>query len=296
MIGSNQVHDVGEHLSVKWTTSLLIFLVTATFFYFVLAYAADFPVRQSIVLALVLASFSRALEKLSATKPTMIFTPYFVRIDPKWHKLLIDFKLIATMDEWHALSASFKDLPTTEYSVLRSGVYFTILQESDDYERTLLYWGHRQTFLSEVDFEIKMEPIKVDGEARYEFQRNWTPSFFVKGGSHGYNLGLRVPDWWWEQMKASCPKPMREDKDYNCGQVNLILATTPLMEFALYHQSSDWNGTYAEKKGKKLAAFREESRVKLDWKCVTPERDSELNIVWPESIEHKYFDVRHQGI
>jgi len=174
-------------------------------FYVVLVYVAGLSVRQSIVLAVLFTSASRGLER-AAGKPLRRFTPYYVRIKPRWHLLLADFKLISKPEEWHAIQESFNEKPSSEYRVLRDVLFFTVVDQAEDFERTSIYWNNHRCFVSNVKFEEDMEPIQVERESDVEFLRRSGVRFFMKVGMDGYKLGIRVADWWWEERKASCPK------------------------------------------------------------------------------------------
>lgn len=251
--------------------------------------------RQSIVLALLMASLARGIEKVAA-KPARRFSPYCVRVYPNWYELVTDFKLIAKPEEWDAIQQSIEELPSTEYCVLRNGICFTIVHQSEDFARALIYSDNHRVFVSEVDFEEDMEPIKVEREHRIPTLRRYNVRFFIKFGEEGYNLGIRVPDWWWDEVRASCAKPMKEDKDYPTGQVKLILTTISDREFDPYWEPVEWSSTFYKKTAKQIRDRRDQQRQKFGWKTVERPDLPELSIDWPESIEHKYFNVEHRGI
>lgn len=277
--------------------AIFTYLLTAVFFFVLLLYVAEFSLRQSIVLAILLTSLSRGLESLR-TKPTIHLTPYYVRVVPKWLPLLVDYKLIGNEEEWWSILKSLETLPVAEHGLLRWGVFFTVIQQSEDFERTLVFMNHHRSFASKVDYHENIEHLKMDRNASEGYKRNWTPRFFMVRKPDGYALGLRVPDWWWERAKYSCPSPLEEQKDYACGQVELTLTVVPYKEFDVYLESSDWhnNPTDSERTVKKIVAARDEQRAKFKWKCDTRQNDSELRIDWPEAIEHKYFHVEHNEI
>jgi len=137
---------------VKWIKVVALYLLVIGVYYAILAYIGDFSARQSIVLAFLLSSLSSGLEK-AAAKPVKRFTPYSIRVSPKWFELLTDFKLINKPEEWDEIEASFKDTPALEYRILRDGIFLTIVQQSEDFERTLIYWNNHRCFVSDVDFE-----------------------------------------------------------------------------------------------------------------------------------------------
>jgi len=276
--------------------AVLGYLFAAAFFYLILAYVAGFSTGQSIVLALLVAWFARGIEN-AAAKPARRFSPYYVRVYPKWFEILNDFKLIKNPEEWHAIQNTFEELPSAEYRVLRNGVCFTVVHQSEDFERTLIYSDNWRTFFSEVDFEEEMRPIKIEErEQRLARLFEYYVRFLMKSGDKGYNLGIIVPDWWWDEVKASCPTPLEEDKDYPTGQVKLILATISFREFDLYWEPMERSISFYEKTAKQIRDRRDEQRKKLGWKAVEHPDLSELSIAWPDSIEHKYFNVEHRAI
>ncbi len=282
---------------MKWIRAGAAYVFSAGFFYLILAYIADFSVAQSIVLALLLASLARGIEH-AAPKPALKFSPYYVRVDPNWYQLLLDFKLISQPEEWHAIQSAVAELPISEYSVLRNGLCFTIIRQTEDFERILIYRDNRQVFVSEVDFQEDMNSVKIKREHSIPGLREYNVRFMMKFGGDGYNLGIIVPDWWWDEVKAMCPTPLKQDQDYPTGQVELILARISYREFDLYWEPVEWSSTFYEKTSKQIRERRDEHRKKLGWKTVDHDSDlgAELGIDWPESIEHKYFNVEHRAI
>ena len=280
---------------MRWIKVVAVYLFVVGFLYLVLAYIAEFSMRQSMVLALLIASLARGIAS-AARKPARRFSPYYVRVNPYWPQLLTDFKLIDKDEEWHAIQKSFEDLPSTEYRFLRSGVCFTVVHQSENFERTLIYSNNRRVFVSEVDFEDDMEPIKIERKREIRGEKYQDVRFLMKFSGDGYDLGMRVPDWWWDEVKASCPTPMKEHRDYPTGYVELVLTTISYREFDLYWEPVEWSSTFFNKTAKQIRDRRNEQRKKFGWKTVEHEDIPELSIDWPESIEHKYFNVEHRAI
>ena len=279
------------------------YVLATGFFYLILAYIADFSTRQSIILAVLIAWLALCIVVTYALlKPARRFSPHYVRVDPNWYDLLNDFKLINAIDAWPAVRKFSEELPANEYSVVRSGVCFTVVQQSEDFERTLIYSNNHRTFVSEVDLEENVEPLRIGGTDDIS-RAMGEPSkcdvcLFVRFGADGYKLGIRVPSRWWNEVKALCPKPMDEDADYPTGRVNLILAIISWREFDLYWEPAVWSSTFFEKTAKEIRKRRDEQRSKLGWKTIEHDADlgAELGIDWPESIEHKYFSIEHRAI
>ena len=147
--------------------AVVAYLFAAGFFFLILVYFADFPMRQGFILVLMWASLTRAVELL-ARRPAGRFSPYYVRVDPNWYDLLMDFKLTSKPEDWQAIRKSFEESPSTEYRVLRNGICFTVVHQSEDFERTLIYLDNHQTFVSEVDLQEELEPIRIEPEDKLE--------------------------------------------------------------------------------------------------------------------------------
>jgi hypothetical protein len=288
---------------VRGIKAAAAYVFATGFFYLILAYIAGFSTWQSIVLAALIAwlALSTAIAYV-VLKPARRFSPYYVRVDPNWYDLLIDFKLIDGIDAWHAVRKFSEERPTAEYCVVRSGICFMVVQQSEDFERTLIYLNNHRTFVSEVDLEEDVEPLRI-GRIDKISEAMGKPSkcdvrLLVRFGADGYKLGIRVPSQRWNEVKASCPKPTEEVADYPTGQVDLILAIISYREFDLYWEPVVWSSTFYDKNAKQIRSLRDEQRGKLGWKTLEHDSDlgAELGIDWPESIEHKYFTVEHRAI
>jgi len=288
---------------VRGIKAAVVYFFALGFFYLTLFYIADFSARQSIVLAALISWLALGIAiAYLVLKPARKFSPYYVRVDPNWYDLLIDFKLIHNPDAWHALQKSIKELPSTEYNVVRSGICFMVVQQLEDFERTLIYLNNHRTFVSEVDLEEDVAPLRI-GRVDKISEAMGKPSkcdvrLLVRFGADGYKLGIRVPSQWWNEVKASCPKPMKEVAHHPIGQIDLILAVISYREFDLYWEPMEWSSTFYEKTAKRIRSQRDEQRGKFGWKTVEHDSDlgAELGIDWPESIEHKYFNVEHRAI
>jgi hypothetical protein len=136
--------------------------------------------------------------------------------------------------------------------VLRDGICFTVAHQSEDFKRTLIYSNNYRTFVSEVDFEEDMDPIRIVPTNRFGEPNKCDVRLFMRFGTDGYNLGIRVPNRWWDQVKASCQKAINEDNDYATGQVELFLATISYREFDLYWEPVEWSSTFYEKTAKRI--------------------------------------------
>ena len=89
----------------------------------VLVFVGGFPIRQGVVLGLLMALTGFRL----ATKPGCRFIPYCVRISPDWYQILTDLKLIGSLEEWDTIAQSLKS--AAGYHALRDAVLFTVVQQ-----------------------------------------------------------------------------------------------------------------------------------------------------------------------
>lgn len=275
----------------KWVQSTFEFLFTAGLVFLLCEYVADFPLRQSAVLALLVGAILYALRQ-NANKPLVRFSPYDVFIRPTWSRLLIDYKLVANPEDWQFIELSLSKQPTSTQSVLRDVVHFTVVQQSDDFERTLIYWHHDNSFASEVEFEQYLPQISAKREVLDPILGDYDFYFFARWGTDGYNLGLVVSDSWWHSKKTLCPKPLTEIKRHLTGQVELVLATIPYREFDVYWQSVQWDSTYNETVSKRRDGYRS----KFAWAAMEQDDDPELALDPPNVLYHKYFELQHRAV
>jgi hypothetical protein len=270
---------------MRWVESAALYALTAGALYLILAYIGDLPMRQSVVLALVLAPLARGIAT-AAPKPTYRFSPYCVHVYPNWHQLLTDFHLIDKPEDWGETEKSFEALPSTDYRVLRNGVRFTVVHQAEDSGRTVIYSDSNRVFVSRVDFLEKMEPLRIRHPQLPPTKYYEGPYFFVKSTKVGYALGIEVPDWWWREVKASSPAPVKEQRG------ELTLATISYREFDRYWKPVKWSRAFE----KQIKDRRDDQRNTLGWKPTVERQDEGESIQWTESIEHKYFRLEHRAI
>lgn len=277
------------------------FVVTAVLFAIALFYGANLQLRQSVIVAMILAwiatyaeGFKRDLEtriKNSLQKPVYKFLPYFVRIDPKWESILLDFHLIGSLAGWELIKEEvWKALPL--------GFAFTVLRESPEFNEKLIFRanGHANSFASEADFSEEIEVIKFTENRFFRLR------VFARWAASGYELGITVPDKWWERIKADCPHPVRESSGNEFCEIELILGIIPDAEFASYLEPAEdrivhpkpFKATQQrydyEGRRKRMATSQQEGRTKEGWS------ESELYKGGPKIIENSYFTVRHELI
>jgi hypothetical protein len=272
----------------------------AGFYTLIVIYVAGLSARQSIVLALLFTGLAHGIIR-SANKSTPCLRPYHVRIWPDLAGILNDYQLVRTVEEWNQVREAVDRTPATLSCIWRYGIGFTVLSESDDGERGLIYSNSHNSFVSEVRFEEFVSPFqcgrfdRLPGLLDYE-----TVSVFIRPGRrfHGYELGISVPRRWWETVRESCPIPDREQEaarsgyidfvEHGAGYVDLILAAVSYQEFDLYSESGERKDVH-----KKIAA-RDEHRKRQGWEVQKEPLFISLNP--SDTIKHRYFLVEHHSV
>ena len=215
------------------TKPLLYLLISAVALYLVFVYAAQLSPRQSVVLA-VLFAFLLDGAIHSAPKPTLKFTPYWIRIFPRWHEILTDFRLVQSSEDWKTVQEACGSANSRDFSVFRDALWFSVLRPLSQTEDTLIYLNSYKTFISEVDLLEDLDPVgAVKEDERLDSLRKQKVRLFVKWAMDGYQLGLELPDWWWEKNKGSCQTAAAEENDYRFGTVRVALAILPYGEFGV---------------------------------------------------------------
>jgi hypothetical protein len=227
----------------------------------------------------------------SVEKPDKKFLPYWVRIDPKWEQILLDFHLIGSLAEWESIKKGvWGDLPF--------GFAFTVLRGSSDPFEMLIYEPSEHNvrpFKSEVEICRRIEAIK------FEENRFFPLRVFAQWTAGGYELGIIVPEEWWDGVEATCPRPVRKSSGNEFYDVKLILAMVPLTEFARYLEpehgigpghifKADPQWYVYEEWRRQVATSQQEGRTRWGWS------EAELYEGGPRIIEHSYFTVRDEFI
>ena len=275
--------------SAKPVLGLLIYVLIV---YLVLSYAAQVPARQSVVLALFFGILFQSVNH-AAAKPILRFMPYWVSVVPKWYAILADFKLLQDPGDWPAVRDSSESVERWRFSIFRDALWFSVVHQSADGEQTLIYLNSYKSFTSEVDLMEDLDIISIiDEKEGYHLLRKEKVGFFAKYGGSGYELGLELPDWWWDKNKASCPSVVSEKKEYMFGTVRVVLAVVPYREFDTYWQPVDWSKGFMDRVNK----TQEEHRKKFGWVVDKGKDALELPIYWPTEINNKYFTVQHREL
>jgi hypothetical protein len=134
----------------------------------------------------------------------------------------------------------------------------------------------------------------IDEKKGSKLLRREKVRFFAKYGGGGYQLGLELPDWWWDKNKnkASCPSVVSETKEYMFGTVRVVLAVVPYREFDTYWQPVSWSKGFMDRVNK----TQEEHRKKFGWVADKRKDALDLPINWPTEINNKYFTVQHNEV
>jgi hypothetical protein len=276
------------------TKPLLYLLISAVALYLVFVYIAQLSARQSVVLA-VLFAFLLDGAIHATPRPSLKFTPYWIRVYPKWHEILTDFKLIQSPEEWQTTCESSGSVTSREFSVFRDAVWFSVLRLQSESQETLIYLNIYKTFVGAVDIIEDLDPVAITkDDEQFEPLRTQRVRFFANSGSDGYQLGLEVPVWWWDVNRASCPTITSEKKNWMCGTVRIVLATLPYREFDVYWDPLDVADIWDSKFGAKVHKTKDEYRRKFEWVESEPGPD-DVPIPWTE-INNRYFDVHHKQL
>lgn|SRR5487761_115208 len=265
-------------------------------------YLGDFSSKQSAVLTLLGWLGNGLYERLNALQRSdKAFSPFSVSIYPNWYRLLSDFKLVGSKEEWYRLSEAMGKLPATEYNVCRNGIVFTVVAapSADSLLPGLTYSDNHKSFVSEVEFSESIagyvEDMRSEHEPPFFKHPRWgnLPEVYFKSGSGGYELGLEVQDDWWEQVCKTGEigelAKTKSDRNHLCGTTRLLVATLPYSEFDVYYGANDYDSRKVQQeaaRGKQLEANGWKPKV---------ERDMEIRDPW-RRIDHKYFAVAHRGI
>lgn len=255
--------------------------------YFIFTDAVDFSSRQAITLVVLIVIAIgyvnyrdvATIQKVGDAAKSNVswqFLPYRLRVDPKWWEILSDFKLIATEDEWDQIKLAM-------YGAVPYGFSFTVLQQSKD-NQLIFRPDERGQFVSEVDFSYEVSSIEFEHAPKHL-------KVFMEWRGDGYDLGIIVPEAWWNIVKADCPKPLEQDSGERWYEAKLTLARLSRAEFSWYWQpqcgANDQDDEYGER--------YEEWRNK-----VTSRRDNfRANLGWIEDeycLAHRYFEVQHKQI
>ncbi len=264
--------------------------------YVILRYLCDFSVRQSVVLDLL---GYLVFELYASQRSRRAFSPFRVVIQPNWHPLLWDFKLVNNEEEGRRFDEAIGRVPASEYNVYRSGIFFTVIAPpSDEGWPPGLTWNNRNEFRSTGEFSetlVGFEDKFITPDTLRAFpDRVLTdlfspalkqPKIYFKWGRDGYELGLDLQTQWWKHLcetgeigdLANVKAQTVNGGGSPFDRTRLVLATLPYSEFSIYY------------------------RKKADYFSLEDSRDNQLRASgWERGeygrAEQKYFRVSHSPV
>ncbi len=211
----------------------------------------------------------------------------------------------------------------SEHRVLRNGISFTVLEPSDTFGEPLVYSESKPHFRKSLRFEeivgavgiveqlarhpsgipdmqrpgtfaVELRGEAADDEIEEAKAGPWPDPvfrvfFIMDQGPNGYDLGLSVPENWWQTVKDACPDPISV-RPASGNFVELVLATVPNLEFAWYHHPIRRDSRLHRRWFKRVLGRSEEERARMGWGKPKIEAGSH------SAIEHRYFHVSHCAI
>jgi|ERR1700722_18991497 len=276
--------------------SLLFVAVLYAFF----RYAGDFSTAQSVALTVVAWLGYGLYEKLRLSHKTEdVFTPFCVSFFPKWYELLSDLKLIRQDDDWKRLTDTVAKIPKSTFSLYRQGFSFTVIRPptSNGLLPGLAFWNNEKIFLNDLELEASI--VETEDKSIFRLEKHelfdhpsWSglPRIVFKSGNGGYEIRLEVHmDWWKERCASGEMKELanlKQHEDHTCGTTQVVVATLPYSEFAVFYRDTDYAESLQNKRDKQLAAKGWQRKA---------DRDSEIRNLW-STVEHKYFSVSYRSI
>jgi hypothetical protein len=201
-------------------------------------------------------------------KKKVAFSPFQIMIDPHWHTLLTDFKLVDDQS-WKEFLNKVDNNPL-KYNLIRDGVNFTVL--NSDEKSDLIYSNDYKSFHSEVDFRNRISEIEISKDKVGNIFP-FSPDFCVKWGIDGYDLYITTPESFEKVIMVG------DDND-------LIKITT--IPYALFDMENRRFGVLKPEELKKMLE-------KYGWTRKELNGDEEL-MGWPNEINHKYFKIWYRYI
>ncbi|MFL6302507.1 MAG: hypothetical protein ACJ72H_03115 [Candidatus Sulfotelmatobacter sp.] len=255
------------------------YLLYAVVFYLILAYVAGLPMRWSIVLALLFTGIERRLLHF-APKPVQRFSPYYMNVHPNWYEILTDYKIISGKEQWEEIEDTWKHRPRPQPVFIRDGLCFVFVNQSQDFEKTLIFSNDYKLFTSDIDILRDLDGVTIPHQTSHmqEVFGDYQPRFFMKYALGGYDVGIEVESEWWKSMKCTCPQPLEE------------LAKIPLQEFTPYWEPVEYDVNFPAR----FEKVQQQGREKYGW--TRPKLQG--NELHPDyfRIDHKYFSVEHSEI
>lgn len=206
--------------------ALMVFLFWAAF-----SYVFHFGDSQALGLGF---AFAIAIDLASARKPPeqATFTRHRLIVEFHLYPMLMELGLIESDDEWKALIG---EAPKAGFwqsnSVYYGGITAYVLATNPD----LIHFTGLRYYAEQLELDVTLEGIKHPST-----YSPWSPVVFIKPGTGGYHIGLRVNEKWWETAKGGIPTGvvLDEDKEWNFGTVRLSLAVLPYEITHTYYRTT----------------------------------------------------------
>ena len=272
---------------------------------FLLFRSVSFTTLQSLLLAALVVAGREAYMTLNAKATTdEYFSPYTVIVLPKFDQILLDYKILEKEDEVRQLFDLWKkkDQRLIGFTVLKP-------RPSGDW---LIYHHQDRDFVGSVDFEERIQAIAFGGfldDVREEntfylrdpthppeigFATVYSPQFYYRQSSGGYELGLILPADWWAKICAQNPnaefRKAKAETDYAFGTTRVPVITVPDVAFALFNLR---NNTIEN--SDKIWTAIDEVLPKFGWTRVKDE-NNELHLDPWIRLKSKYFDLQYKEI
>lgn len=304
-------------IAIEWTGQRILPVVVV---FYLLRNVAEFSLSQSLTLAALLSVIVYVarlpyLGLKAAGDQEQNFRPFYLKVAPKWNEFLLDFKLVKDDEEFTELlrtaSAGTEEDESTsapQFNVLQECMMFTFLKSKPlNLQSALIYYNNYSCFLSKIKIEEIISGIKIGkglddvyiGKGSLPPDTGaWTfplrnPAVYIKHGAGCFELGLELPENWWEWVCKVNPElgKYKSDIDHLTGSVTVMVATLPYDEFCWY-----WDiGEYSLEDTTRINEHRINALAESGWKRMKPP-DLEVPVDFPEWIEHKYFTVEHREI
>jgi hypothetical protein len=253
-------------LTLKYIAVALLWFGIA----YALCFLVGFTALQSLILAViaVCAIHGSSLSQNLFEKQPAPFAPFWIRIEPNWSALSKDFGL-PDMERCGVEASS-------EYSVLRDGVAFTVLSP------TLFYSNNHQEFLGTLHIsEVVTEMTPPEGDVG--IHRPIAPRFYV---NKSLAEPKKVPVIEFGLVTEESLKRSKHEWD---DEEQMVVAQLPWIIFYWYY-----NFGVGLEEDRSVEARIKSDLTEFGW--TQKERDCPHSWPWPYEVNHKYFRLFYRGI
>ena len=238
----------------------------AAFIYFV----GGFSLRKTLTLVGLLGlTWLWYTNSLRAVRAMYNFSsrPYNVWILPKIEKMLSDVGLVPP--NWNPPSFNNELAHAWRPShLIHAGLSAVVI--SSDVNNKLVHWLGRNSYSKELEYHESLDFLKLSkphSSLDDLLNCEWSPAFFIRLESKGFEIGLRVLSQWWEAnspAKAEGTKFSKGREEYD-GYTWLVFAVLPHeVLYAIYFK------TATERYRRKLLNSVEKQLPAFGWKIESP--------------------------